>query len=240
MAVTPDVPEPVEVERPEVERPEVEPDPWALQLVVRVERASPPSATAALEAAAMAVVALLADERTADLDGPWREPVRRWSSGRIRKIAKRARGARWDAVGALDGVTVAHRGAEARALVPGPIATAPPALAKLQVSGLELDDPDRVEVPPPGWSGPVLALNPSVEMSTGKLAAQVGHGAHLLWAASDADQRRRWLDDDLALVVVHPDEARWNQLVPSATVAVRDGGFTEVAPGTMTVVALRA
>lgn len=217
-------------------RPTVEPDPWALQLVARVERATPPSATALLEAAAMAVVSVLADERTAG-DGPWHQAVSRWSSGRIRKIAKRARGARWEAVQALDGVTVAHRGAEVRALVPGPIAAAPPELAKLQVSGLELEDPDRASLPPGDWAGPVLAVNPALELSTGKAAAQVGHGAHLLWATSSADRRRRWLDAGLDLVVVHPDRARWSQLVTTAPVVVRDGGFTEVAPGSMTVAA---
>ena len=49
--------------------------PWALQLVVRVERHEPPSVTAVYEAAAMAVVALPADDRSAP-DGDW---AARWT-----------------------------------------------------------------------------------------------------------------------------------------------------------------
>jgi peptidyl-tRNA hydrolase len=65
-------------------------------------------------------------------------------------------------------------------------------------------------------------------MTTGKAAAQCGHAAHLLLRARGA-----W--PGLRVRVVDADE--WSRAVAEADVVVRDGGFTEVAPGTMTAVA---
>ena len=48
-----------------------------------------------------------------------------WLDNRIRKVARRARGAHWAAVQDLPGITVEVDGAEARALVPGLVAEAP-------------------------------------------------------------------------------------------------------------------
>ncbi|WP_110004910.1 hypothetical protein [Geodermatophilus normandii] len=114
--------------------------PWAMQLVVRVERTAPPTRTAACSAAAVAVVRLLADERALP-GGEWHPRVRRWTDGAIRKHCRRARGAAWARVGALPGVTVSSAGAEVRALVPSALDEIPRDVAKLQLSGSELDDP---------------------------------------------------------------------------------------------------
>jgi peptidyl-tRNA hydrolase len=205
--------------------------PWAMQLAVRVDKAAPPAHSAACEAAAMAVVRLLADPRASG--GEWREAVDRWETGRIRKVARRARGVRWETVQALPGVTVDHAGAQARAFVPGPVTDVAPELAKLQVAGLDLPDEEEPG-PAPARPYAVIALNPHVTMSTGKAAAQSGHAAHLLLrqggAAADA-----WREGGLAVHLLR--EARWEDCVGRAAVAVRDAGFTEVPPGTMTAVA---
>ena len=68
-------------------------------------------------------------------DGEWHDEVQRWLDGRIRKVARRARGSKWDAAAALPGVTVVHHGASVRAFVPGPTDAVPPQIAKLQVAG---------------------------------------------------------------------------------------------------------
>jgi len=76
----------------------------AMQIVLRVERASPPPRTALLEAAATAAVALCLDPRS-EPGGEWHDAVSAWVNGRIRKVSRRARGAHWQAVQPLPGLT---------------------------------------------------------------------------------------------------------------------------------------
>ena len=248
-AVEPAAAEPAAPEPPDAESTIAEPaatdrravddaEPWAMQLVVRLERVDPPSATAVLEAAATAVVELLADERAA-AGGPWAEEVGRWQHGRIRKLARRARGSAWDRVQSQPGITVKVSGAEVRAVVPGPVDDMAADLRKLQVAGLDLDDPDRRLSfrPPPGWPGVVIAVDSGLSMSTGKLAAQAGHAAHLAWQAMAAARRAQWADAGFALTVIRPDPVGWGDFLSGAPVVVTDGGFTEIAPGSRTAAA---
>ncbi len=127
--------------------------PWGMQIAVHYDKVHPARRVDVAEAAARAVVALLADPRAAE-GGPWYEAVAHWRSGRIRKLVRRARGRRWEEVGALPGVTIAQDGptgwaqARARALVPGPVRPLPPALAKTQVQGTHFPHGDRLPPPP--------------------------------------------------------------------------------------------
>jgi peptidyl-tRNA hydrolase len=207
------------------EDPEDEPA-WAMQVVMRVEKGAPPSHLVVCEAAAMAVVALLTDPRSAP-GGEWHEAVATWESRRIRKVVRRARGVRWEALDALPGVLVDHEGALARAFVPGPVTEVPVEVSRLQVGGTDLERDDEPK-PPPAPPYALVGLNPGVTMTTGKAAAQCGHAAHLLLRTLGAWPGRR-------VRVVEP--AGWRQAVAEADAVVRDGGFTEVAPGTMTAVA---
>ena len=87
----------------------------AMPVILRIERVDPPARTPLLEAAAAAAVAVCLDPRS-EPDGEWHEPVKLWVESHIRKIARRARGAHWEAASALPGVTVTVDGASARAL----------------------------------------------------------------------------------------------------------------------------
>jgi len=206
---------------------------WVLPLVVRVERAAPPARTDALEGAARAVLILLSDPRAAD--GDWAGAVRAWEDGRIRKVVRRARGAAWQRAAVLPGITVRHGSAELRVYPPVPVDDWPDDLARLQVAGTDLDDPS----PPgePSGGTPVLWLNPAVEMTAGKAMAQTGHAAQLAWWRLPDAARAGWLAHGFALAVRTAAPERWARLLASDLPLVRDGGFTEVAPGTCTVIA---
>ncbi|MCT2590850.1 peptidyl-tRNA hydrolase [Streptomyces sp. N2-109] len=218
---------------------------YVLPLVVRIERAAPPARTDALETAARAVLTLLADPRTAAADGEWCERVRVWEERGIRKVVRRARGAEWRRAEALPGLTVTGRGAEVRVFPPVPLDAWPKDLARLQVSGTELADPEpgpgpapRSETAPETAPVPVLWLNPELEMSAGKAMAQAGHGAQCAWWALDPGARADWLRAGFPLSVRAAESAeRWARLTGSGLPLVQDAGFTEIAPGTCTVVA---
>ncbi|MFB9877839.1 peptidyl-tRNA hydrolase [Planobispora siamensis] len=209
-------------------------DQRVLPLVVRIERAAPPERSDALEAAAQAVLELMTDPRVRD-GGEWAEAVRSWEGGRIRKVVRRARGAEWRRVLDLPGITVTHRTAEVRVHPPVPLDAWPRDLSRLQVSGTELAD--QAEPEPAGREGVVLWLNPALSMSAGKAMAQVGHAAQLAWWGSDDDARQWWRGRGLAAAVRTATPDGWAELAGAGLPMVRDAGFTEVEPGSCTVVA---
>ncbi|MEU0395382.1 peptidyl-tRNA hydrolase [Streptomyces sp. NPDC006208] len=201
---------------------------FVLPLVVHIEKAEPPARTDALETAARAVLAILGDERS-EGDGEWARSMRDWHDGRIRKVVRRARGAEWRKAAALPGITVTGTTAEVRVFPPVPLDGWPKELAKLQVSGTELADPE----PPgaPDLAGPVLWLSPEIKMSAGKAMAQAGHGAQLAWLDLPDTQRKAWREAGYPLSARTADAAHWRTLTVSGLPVVRDAGFTEIAPG---------
>src|ERR1700729_4533196 len=115
---------------------------FALPLVIRVERATPPARTDALEGAAQAVLRFLSDPRVTGVDGvdgEWTAVERAWEDARIRKVVRRARGAAWERARALPGITVRQGTAEVRVFPPVPVDDWPADLAKLQVAGTDFE-----------------------------------------------------------------------------------------------------
>jgi peptidyl-tRNA hydrolase len=211
----------------------------AMPVILRIERQEPPTPTALLEAAAAAALALCLDERSAP-GGEWFDAVAAWcGAGRIRKLARRARTAHWRAVQDVPGVTVSEL---VRALVPGPVDDVPHEVRRLQIGGTDLpdDEPGPVET-----GQPVIWLNPRVEQSTGKAGAQVGHASMILatvvsWTGGDptavttpAVRTASTSDWDVWCAALDDPQAAWER---HGVAPVRDAGFTEVAPGTVTCI----
>lgn len=213
-------------------------DQYALPLVVRAERAAPPARTDALECAARAVLILLTDPRSASdglVDGEWAAAIRAWGDARIRKVVRRARGAAWDRVQGLPGITLAHRTAQVRVFPPVPVDDWPAELARLQVSGTDFDDPERPAPAPPAQ--PTMWITPEIPMTAGKAMAQAAHGAQLAWWRLSSADRVAWAAAGFDLAVRTASPEQWARLLASGRPVVQDGGFTEVAAGSRTVVA---
>ncbi len=213
---------------------------WAMQVVLRVEKSDPPERAALLVAAARAVAALCLDERSAP-DGPWASAMDTWCDARIRKIARRARGAQWVSAQQVWGVTAQASGEQARAYVPTMVGEVDRRVGKLQIEGTDV----KGELPgAPDPDDPlVLWVNPRLDMTVGKTAAQVGHAVMLGATALTVDETLAWASAGYPLSVCRPTVAQWTRLLDDdgsgRAVAVRDAGFTEIAPGSVTVIAAR-
>jgi peptidyl-tRNA hydrolase len=216
------------------------PDPGqvlAMQMVLHIPKAEQPDRTDLLNAAASAVALLCLDERSGG-DGPWAGPMDAWCDARIRKIARRARGAHWEAAQDVPGVTATCGTAMARAIVPGPVGETDKRIARLQIGGTEISGDTGGS---PTTDGPVLWVNPTLEMTVGKLAAQVGHASMLAVKLMDQKSAEQWFSAGCPVSVRDASAGNWDRLLAAdavgTAVAVRDAGFTEIAPGSVTVIA---
>lgn len=125
--------------------------------------------------------------------------------------------------------------ARAMAYAPTTYDQMPKQIARLQVSGTNL--PEQPATPPPTQhSGdPVIVLNGSLGMSTGKASAQAAHALfawHLRWRDTDLEARsRQLLSTGLAIATAREfDQLREGAAGP----LIVDAGLTEIAPGTAT------
>jgi peptidyl-tRNA hydrolase len=203
-----------------------------MQLVVNRVKADPAQHIDVVEVAAQAVVALLDDERSRS--GEWAPAVQHWRAGWIRKVVRRADNARWDAVQQLPGVTVSHGTAQIRAFVPGPLNPLPKELAKLQVGGTEFPR-DRGSETEDALVD--VEITPQAELSTGKMAAQAGHAAQLMYEQMGDAERDTWRDAGFSVHARVPTEQEWAD--PGDAIRVIDAGLTEVDGPTETARARR-
>ncbi|WP_328398420.1 aminoacyl-tRNA hydrolase [Nocardia sp. NBC_00416] len=211
----------------------------AMQMVLYLPKAELPARSDVLAAAAAAAVALCLDPRVGS-EGEWEQRYLAWKRSRIRKVARRARGAQWAAANEVAGVTVESGGALVRALVPGPVGSVDARIRRLQIGGTDLESDDPGPVP---LDVPVFWVNAELGMTVGKAAAQVGHASMLFAGALPVEQARTWARRGFACAVREAGPDQWEMLraavTRSAATAVRDAGFTEVAPGSTTVIATR-
>lgn len=239
----------------------------AMPLVMEFPHDPLPDRRALLEAAATACVAVCLDPRagqpdedaTAD-DRAYAAALAGWYGARIRKIARRARNKKWRDVQGLPGVTVsvtAHLPdredavASVRAFSPCPVSETPGPVNKLQIQGADLVADPAYATTPEAVLGtddaPVVYVDASLGMTVGKAAAQVSHGSMLLAAAMDAGTAVAWASRGFPLHVCEVSAERFAEVRATAghrggtgpaAAVVQDAGYTEVAPGSVTVVAL--
>jgi peptidyl-tRNA hydrolase len=194
-------------------------DPLVMYLVVRrrTVRSFAELATAAAVATRRCAQRYREDER-------WRDGFDDWRRDSFRKVCLRAEPREWEEVRALDHVRV------------GDVACLPPVrrsardrvLVRMQaLSGEAGPLPELDDLVPASLT---LVVATDLGMSSGKTLAQIAHAALL----ADLDP-----DPDLDLRVVGAGGERWAALVGSAAGVVRDGGLTEIRPGSETVLLLQ-
>jgi peptidyl-tRNA hydrolase len=214
--------------------------PYALTIIVRLEKnVEPPTDLLVKRAAASAMVEFFKDNRTAP-EGKWYQQIENWVECRIRKIARRARGAEWERViQNVDGLYHADGDVEIFIVPPHPVDATPEDVRKLQVSGLDLQKGQEVDM---DLTNNVLfiSLNPAIEMTTGKSLAQVGHAVQLAIFKNSAETLKKWQAENCPLFFVgwedFHDIAAGVKFEP--VIEVRDAGFTEVEAGSLTVKAV--
>jgi hypothetical protein len=203
-------------------------DPYALILVVNDDKSHIPEENDVYQASMEAVLTLLGDT-----DESVRESVNAWLDGRIRKIVKRARNKQWDDTTEVDGHSEAVYGtAKVRAFPPVRLSEQPAVLKKLQVTGLNAN---RSENPSTAFSGLRVLVNQKLNMSVGKTVAQINHATQLFIMTGDPAKIESWFKQGNPIqVAFHSDLDD----VVNPDSEVHDAGFTEVEPGSKTVVAI--
>jgi hypothetical protein len=149
------------------------------------------------------------------------------------KVVLRARGGQWAEL--LDAE-------ERKVVVDDAVAALPPRrrsqrgalLERMQAMTSSLEPPpDAAATADPDPARLTYFVNPRIEMSSGKTLAQIAHAAVM---AAHADEE--WAERGCPARVVSPPPEYFTRLSTSAEIRVEDAGLTEVAPGTVTVVAL--
>ena len=197
-------------------------NPWVMYLVIRRERdAQVPFMQDVARAAALACVTVLNSE--ANQQDPLRqESIKQWLDHSFRKVTLRARGSRWQQLAALPGASAVNcEDVETLAFVPMRRSDRPRLLQQAQALIEAL--PDREAEP--SVEVPVLWMNPTLTMSSGKIAAQASHLAAML------NQQRPVTD----VQVKTAERVTWHMLADDPNlVQVQDAGLTEIEPGSIT------
>jgi len=220
-----------------------EDDPWVQYLVAR--RTQP---TASELAAAAASATVRCAVRFAD-DEAYAAAYAGWRARSYRKVCLQARAPEWRRLLTAHGDELATAGIAAdggplvAAVVPRLRSDAGQVLGKVLQAWKDPCPAGPAE--PLTAAAAMLVVNASLDLSPGKLAAQCGHAALLLVdteAASDPRYRdpiARWQEAGAPVVVRGAGPAQWEQLKQQEDhCLVRDGGLTEVAPDSETVLAL--
>jgi len=229
------------------DRDEAVQDIRAMQLVLRLERGDPPSWHGAVAGAATAAALICLDERS-EPGGEWFDAVAAYCRGHIRKVTRRARTGQWDALAELPSVLVERAGAQVRAVLPGPVAELDKRIAKLQVGGTDAPiDQALPDLPPPTLQ---VWVPPEPAMTLGKTMAQAGHAgmiAAALLAGGDQAGLGAWAAAGCPAQAEQVGAAMWASLLAATAepvaawddglLVVRDAGFTEIAAGTISVIA---
>lgn len=208
--------------------------PWALQCVV--EETADFNEQELAHALSLAVLNFL---DAAKGNAEWSAAVARWKQGRIRKILRRARNARWTKLEDEQGVTTVTSGISIRVFVPSAMDAIPANIKKCQVSGLNVNP----NVTPARAAGlATININTALNMSPAKAAVACAHVAQLISEQLTEDAYLLWKNSGFSMEIGYLDVPLFveihslTDIDEAADVVIRDGGLTEVEPGSITAV----
>ena len=165
-----------------------------------------------------------------------------WLGSAFAKTVRRARPVEIEKATPFLAARVEIGSAVAAAGAPFPTDGLPPEITKTQVTGTDFERTGSWPTPAEVGADecPVLVLNAGAGMSTGKCAAQAAHGL-FGWALTiSGDARSAWQADGCPVAIQEAEGEEWRALAtkpPHQAVVIRDAGYTEIAPGTATVIA---
>lgn len=156
------------------------------------------------------------------------------------KVTLRARGGQWArALEEPHALTGDPDGESVIALPPRRRSERGQLLEQMQAMTSALDPPPVDDDPVPVADRVTYVLNPSLEMSSGKTLAQIAHAAVM---AADTNVLDDWIAAGCPARVVIGEAKRFRELCEGdhegLAARVVDAGLTEIAPGTVTVLAL--
>lgn len=159
-----------------------------------------------------------------------------WLAGRFTKSVRRGTAGQIAAAQEDAKAIVGCGEAVAYGFIPSTYEDMSKPLSKMQVSGSEFERSGQWIVES---EGPAVWINSDIEMSTGKTAAQAAHGL-FAWVLRLSDEERdHWVENGTPVTFLEVPAKEIKALAKlESAVPIVDAGFTEIDPGTMTVVAL--
>jgi peptidyl-tRNA hydrolase len=207
--------------------------PYAMNIIVRLEKTNIPTDLQVKKAIAIAIAEFFASEKA---QTTWLPLIKEWLDGRIRKITKRARGSEWEkVVSNVEGFHYNKDGVEIFIAPPCPVEETPSEIKKLQVSGLDLEKETlpEVEAMP---NTLYISVNPNLEMSTGKSLAQVAHAVQVAIFRAQEDRMQAWQEAGMPMQIISwkqfNEMQEWFQI--KDVIEIHDAGFTEIEAGSLT------
>ena len=194
-------------------------------IILRIDKEDPSSEDEGLSAVARAaVIAYLQDPQNPD----WQQ----WASQAFAKSVRRANPKMFAKVLEMFPEQMVSEVGKAQAvgLPPLPAADLPKLIAKLQVSGTQLPKADEV------LDAKInIVLNKSLEMSTGKAAAQAAHALFAWLTEAPAESVEAWLQSHAPVGIRHLPRKDFEQLSRQAAgPVIQDAGRTDIEPGSVT------
>jgi peptidyl-tRNA hydrolase len=209
---------------------ESEEDPLVMYLVApRRPRAS------GGEVLSQAAIATVRCAERYERDPSWSDDFAEWRRSSFRKVCLRARPAELEQVRVLDHAECG----ELLCLPPRRRSAAEPELSSLQahIGGALRSGGDASAEP--ASPAMVMLICEDLEMTVGKACAQVAHAVLIARDLQSPAAIEAWRDAGSHVAVRLVDREPFERAKQELTVAaVRDGGLTQVAPGTETVLAI--
>jgi peptidyl-tRNA hydrolase len=207
-------------------------------IMLLVDKAAPAAHIDAVHAAALASVLAYAEETVSheEPDPAWQT----WLDWSFTKTVRRADAKTFEKL-ALKFADEEHADvtvgkARAIAFRPTTYGSMSRHLSKLQVAGTDLPERATDHHAAADENSPVLVINQSLGMSSGKAGAQGAHALFAWYLSLDTAARKAWYEPGCKFRVIFAEQEAFEAFAETVPMDLRivDNGLTEISPGTAT------